>query len=92
MISKEILIKNLKEAQQNKAHLYITYENNSFKFYTKEELPSDEFLKKYNLDYNKNLVISLNPATTLKYDYIIYKYDMDVNTFIEQVNKDYRVA
>ena len=92
MLSKEILIKNLKEAQENKAYLYITYENNDFKFYTRDNLPSDEFLKRYNLDYTKHLVIGINPAIAIKYDYVIYKYDMDVNTFIEQVNKDYKVV
>ena len=91
MLNKKILLNKLNEAKENKAYLYITYEDKEIKFYTNEKISSDEFLKNHNLNYDKNLIVGLNPVDTLKYNYVIYKNDMDIDTFLQEVKKDYQI-
>ena len=88
MLNKELLITKAKEAHLNESVLYITCENGIAKYYTHENLCSHDFLLKYGLTYN-DLILGIRPWDILKHDYVIYKSDMNVNTFIEEANKDY---
>jgi len=88
MLNKELLIKMANEAHKNGAVLYITFQSGIAKYYTHENLCSHDFLLKYGLTY-EDLILGIRPWDMLKHDYVIYKSDMNIDTFIEEANKDY---
>ena len=66
MLNKEILINKAKEARTIKGSVYIVKINNNIKIMTSKSGFSEDFLKKYNLDYDKNLIIGLTANEILK--------------------------
>lgn len=65
LITENIIIDRCKKALKNKKSLYIVNIDNTIQF-IESNLPSWEFLKKYNLD-SKNLIQGLCPESILKY-------------------------
>ena len=91
MLNKEILINKAKEARTIKGSVYIVKINNNIKIMTSKSGFSEDFLKKYNLDYDKNLIIGLTANEILKENHGTYNgWETDINNIIEAINKDYK--
>lgn len=89
MLDKKMLLEKAREAQKNNSYLYITHEDDNFKFYTNDRICSGDFLRKYDL-VNDNLVIGLTPDSVLRYDCAVYmQRDMSIQTLIELLNNKY---
>lgn len=89
-LSKEILINAAKEAQKEKSNIYVVYDNKEVKIITDSSCKcSDDFFKKYNMDYNKNLLQAFTPDMILKYQCANWNGGTgSLENFIDTVNNN----
>lgn len=85
MITKNDLIKAAKQAQTEKANVWLI-KDNGIKIIIDNSKCSDEFFKKYNYTYDKNLLQAFTPDMILKYDTANYNQGtMSIDTFLDYV-------
>jgi hypothetical protein len=88
MVIKNMLIKAAKQAQEEKANVWLLYDE-GFKVIIDNSKCSDDFFKKYNYSY-KDLLQVFMPDMILKHDYANYNYaTMSINTFLDKINNKY---